>query len=740
MSTSDMPPEGYPAEIIGYVEPWIASPGDTIDVKVSSTEAELKYHFVRMIHGPQGTDFSGMKQEVVTEIPSGNFKGRYQVAHPGSYAIMDERDYQVQSTGVEFTLYFQSTLPGAKHFQTIVSTLNIPTKTGYAVVLTVEGLVEFWIGTGKTVEVISTTFKATSKRWTELRFTIQDAILYYGISPRSSFAEPPGSPVKGHKHLNYEANISDPCILTFATSFAKGPDEASTHPTNFFNGRLDSPTMKRPSGSDVLAKWDFSINMSGDEISDVSKTGANGRLVNAPTRAVTGYDWDGTESDWTKARFGYGAIHFHEDDLDDAGWDTDFSVSLPELRSGVYTIHIEATDGKVKDMVPFYIRPTVSTSAKLGAKVAYIISTFTYLAYGNEHVYDRAELMRSGGYTWSVRRDEHARKIERRLDLGLSCYDVYNDRSGVIHSTAKRPILNMRPDYISWNFHRPRGLSADLIMLEFLEKSGIPYDVICDHDLHTFGMRFISHYGTIITGSHPEYHTVESLTAYSNYIKSGGNIMYLGGNGFYWSCATQQESLHRVEIRRGDQGCRAFTLGGGDRIFTNGQQGLLWRSRGVASNYLFGIGSCGCGEGPGVPYKRTDASKDVALAWMFKGISEDELLGEYGFGGGASGDEIDRCDYRLGSPYNTIVVATSTGHPDEFGIFPEDVEFPVINTLGTQTEDIRSDVVYYESAGGGAVFSVGSINWFCSLGWNNFQNNIARLTDNVLREFVSRHK
>jgi hypothetical protein len=144
-------------------------------------------------------------------------------------------------------------------------------------------------------------------------------------------------------------------------------------------------------------------------------------------------------------------------------------------------------------------------------------------------------------------------------------------------------------------------------------------------------------------------------------------------------------------------------------------------------------------QGPGVPYKRTDASRDAALAWVFEGIPDDVLLGVHGFGGGASGDEIDKCNYELGSPSNTIVVATSTGHTDEFGIFPEDVEFPMLKTLGTQTNEIRSDITYYESGGGGAVFSVGSINWFCSLGWNNFENEIARLTANVLREFVRRH-
>jgi hypothetical protein len=350
----------------------------------------LKYHTVRLIHGPQGDDFSGMKQELITEIPPGTCKGRYQVAHPGSYAILDERDYQVKPTGLEFTLYFQPHLPEAKHVQAIVSTLDVSAKTGYSVVLTDHGIVEFWIGTGTTVDVISTGFKPVRKMWIELRFTIRSAVLRYEIFPKASFLEITGSPSKGSKDLSHAADISKPCILVFAGSFARSPEEASTFPTNFFNGRLDSPTIKTACpGNFILAKWDFALNISSDKIFDVSEASAEGRLVNAPMRAVTGHNWDATESDWTKAKYGYGAIHFHEDDLDNAAWGTDFSIKLPEyLRSGVYAIEIQTADGKVRDAVPFYIRPTASSSTTLGAKVAYIISTFTASIYWPQtHVY-----------------------------------------------------------------------------------------------------------------------------------------------------------------------------------------------------------------------------------------------------------------------------------------------------------------------------------------------------------------
>jgi hypothetical protein len=107
-----------------------------------------------------------------------------------------------------------------------------------------------------------------------------------------------------------------------------------------------------------------------------------------------------------------------------------------------------------------------------------------------------------------------------------------------------------------------------------------------------------------------------------------------------------------------------------------------------------------------------------------------------GFGGGASADEIDRVDFKYGSPSNIVVLASSTGHSDRFGLFPEDSGFPMMKTLGTQTDMIRSDMTYHETSGGGGVFSVGSISWFVAMGWKNYNNDIARITENVLKGFV----
>jgi len=51
---------------------------------------------------------------------------------------------------------------------------------------------------------------------------------------------------------------------------------------------------------------------------------------------------------------------------------------------------------------------------------------------------------------------------------------------------------------------------------------------------------------------------------------------------------------------------------------------------------------------------------------------------------------------------------------------------------------IRADIVYFETTAGGAVFSVGSITFCGSLSYNNYQNNISRILENVLRQFLTK--
>ena len=87
----------------------------------------------------------------------------------------------------------------------------------------------------------------------------------------------------------------------------------------------------------LTAAWDFSVGISTDQITDVSGNNLHGKLINLPTRGVCGHAWNGDKHCWTDLPEHYGAIHFHDDDLYDCEWETDFEIQLPDdMASGVY--------------------------------------------------------------------------------------------------------------------------------------------------------------------------------------------------------------------------------------------------------------------------------------------------------------------------------------------------------------------------------------------------------------------
>src|SRR6185369_978890 len=101
----------------------------------------------------------------------------------------------------------------------------------------------------------------------------------------------------------------------------------------------------------------------------------------------------------------------------------------------------------------------------------------------------------------------------------------------------------------------------------------------------------LKNYRCVITGSHPEYHTLPMIDAFQAYLATGGRLMYLGGNGFYWRVATHADWPDAIEVRRGEAGTRCHELPAGERYQAfDGAFGGLWRSQGRAPQSLVGIG------------------------------------------------------------------------------------------------------------------------------------------------------
>jgi len=70
-------------------------------------------------------------------------------------------------------------------------------------------------------------------------------------------------------------------------------------------------------------------------------------------------------------------------------------------------------------------------------------------------------------------------------------------------------------------------------------------------------------------------------------------------------------------------------------------------------------------------------------------------------------------------------------------IVPEEFLETAPGLGGEESGLARADIVFFTMPNNGAVFSVGSISWAGSLSHDGYENNVSRITDNVLRRFLN---
>ena len=253
----------------------------------------------------------------------------------------------------------------------------------------------------------------------------------------------------------------------------------------------------------------------------------------------------------------------------------------------------------------------------------------------------------------------------------------------------------------------------------------------------------LAQYQVVLTGHHPEYCSEEMLDAYEAYQQQGGRWLYLAANGFYWCCVFHPDNPGIIEVRKGDNGTRAWTINPGEYCNSfDGKHGGLWRVRGRNMSKLTGVSFTSFGLTASSYYRRAPDSFRPECVWMFEGIGEDEPIGNFGLvGGGAAGLELDRYDLELGTPAHAFLLAHSEGHNDIYVTVSEESTFHArgyfaAGGTGEQNPYTRADIVYFKTPNDGAVFSVGSMAWNGSLSHNNYANNVSRLMENVIRGFL----
>jgi N,N-dimethylformamidase len=151
---------------------------------------------------------------------------------------------------------------------------------------------------------------------------------------------------------------------------------------------------------------------------------------------------------------------------------------------------------------------------------------------------------------------------------------------------------------------------------------------------------------------------------------------------------------------------------------------------------LVGVGFVTEGFDENSYFVRTEGSFDPRAAFIFEGVGRDEKIGDFGVLGGAAGYELDAADPELGTPPHALVLARSVEHSNVYLLTPEEMlaGFPGADAI--ENPKVRGELVYFETAKGGGVFSAGSITWAASLCHNGYDNNVARITGNVLRRFA----
>ena len=722
--------------LTGYADRLSVAPGETIEFKISSTASEpYQAQLVRVICADPNPAGPGIKEKEISADFAASYPSRTQPVHLGSYARIEDSEVMHGFSSFTVAATIWPTTP-AKGRQSIISKYNSQNQAGFALFIDKDGIGAM-LGNGNGQSAQLSIGKPLRERvWYRVwaSFDAVSKTLRVGQTPLVSalMVDDSGSATKD---IEFEPVLITSTALLIA---ALSSEPATQH----FNGKIERPMLYGSvvdeaqlwnQSDDVIASWDFSREISTSQIIDSGPNGLHGELVNLPARAMTGSNWNGTEMCWRHAPEQYGAIHFHDDDIYDCGWQTDFSFTVPsDFRSGVYAVRLQC--GDAQEMIPFFVRPI---RGKPQADACVLIPTFTYTVYANYARGVTNDAYRERVADWNARpwtTDEHR-------DYGLSTYNYHNDGSGICYSSWLRPNITQRSGFLAYVDPRGSGLrhfAADMHLFDWLAEKDHDVDVITDHDLHTEGVELIAPYKALLTTTHPEYQTTETLDALKSYTENGGRLVYLGGNGFYWKVALNPALPGAVEIRRGEGGIRAWAAEPGEYFNSfDGQYGGMWRRNGRPPQQLAGVGFTSQGTFEGSYYRRRIAVDDPRVAWIFEGI-DDELLGDFGFsGGGAAGFELDRADHKLGTPAHALVIATSEQHiPENFVLVHEEQLTDRTNIPGEPKEKlIRADMVYFETPNNGAVFSVGSITFCGSLAHNNHDNNISRLVDNVLRHF-----
>jgi N,N-dimethylformamidase len=754
--------------LVGYSSELTVRPGDTIDFKVSKLggggyEADL----VRIINGDSHTRYNDMfRVDPVNAEFAGEYDAIEQPLNHGSYV-------QVDNTGTldaleSFTMgawvfptfdpteyvapdldnpdpFYPPTLSIAELIlnsgQAIVSRFDAANSSGWALQINADFQLEFVVGDGQgDVDTVTIAESVKDWDWAYVAASYDEANGHLTVHLREKPYAPGDQLTARNLSASGEVNDIGHAGPLRIAAVRNGPGAAASQrekPGAAFTGRIQdvrianrvldadeidalaSETVPASLADAVIADWDFGEGIDTLDIHDVSGNGIDGVVVNLAERAVRGRFWSGSTIVWTENPDHYDSIKFNADDLYDAEWKTDFSYTVPtDFPSGIYAARLE--DGGQTEYVTFWVVPPAGQAT---ADVAVWLSDYNYLAYSNITLPSTVPQNFPGQNLNPV----DAEFYKENLTYGTGgVYNTHIDGTYFAYGSRMRPDLQMKPTGYIYNF------PADTHITAFLEHEGITYDIISDELVDREGGEVLNRYRTVISSTHHEYVTAQMVDDIAAYTAQGGRFIYIGGNGWFWAVDGHPVLPGVMESRNFHDIA--------DRYLTSGERGGLMVETGRHTGPIFGNEMGGMIFNGSSPYRKLDDASDPRAAWIFEGTSEGDVFGDYGIDrvhGGAAGFEIDVYNPGNGVPRHALHLATSEPLRETI----EDVQLtnlPLTIRYHPAKGDPRTqaDIVFFETPEGGAMFSTGSITWISSTLENDFDNDIATITRNVVQRFL----
>lgn len=668
--------------VVGYTTPWSAKAGESVKLHLSCVERPVLVS-VRRLDAPLSEQLDWTIEPVGDPVPHRSF-------NQGSYLKLSktELDKAHAVKGVSFELY----LTGNGDLRTVIEAGSFALQIIDGTFFLASGDVRHEIGRG-----------IPSRTWINVSIRNWEGSTKIELQSQDSL-----SPF-------YFEQVNTQCAWNgIAGDLLFGTDGLFDKPT--LNARFAKVVLETAT---AVYGWNFPTLLSEHA---VASTGGSVvlflGLINLPTICVTSARWDGTTFDPRLEPSHYDAVHCHDDDMGSLGWPASYVVMVPEAAPcGVYTFDVQCA--RQSEEVIFFV-----ASSQVRNPIVFVVPTATYLAYADEVLPEHL-------YEWKCDDRGHRLAVDNNFK---SLYDYHSDLSGVSICSFEKPKATIRTDYRYPLGDCPHNLPVDLHFLRFCHKHHIDFDLITDHDLHNRGPEALYGYRGVVTGSHPEYLSIEMENTYRQFAANGGNIAYMGGNGFAGTVAFKGDLM---ELRRSPlEAGRTWDAPIAEQSFsiTNQPAGYL-RSRGRGEFTLVGGAISLMGFDGARPFTRSQESFDPVHGWLFEGV-ESSIFGHDGIVlGGAAGYEVDATDQRLGTSPDTIILARAAGFPDSF--YHDSSRW----YEGGNQERIAhrcAELTVRYLITGGLIFSASSVAWLGALPSGENMNDVGRITLNLLTRIASR--